>query len=59
MSSLFFDAMNAAAYTAPVPEVEAVRAQGLFQPELSVLSSLAFAAVILGIAAYEFRKMDY
>ncbi len=59
MSSLFFDAMNAAAYTAPVPEVEAVRAQGLFQPELAVLSSLAFAAVILGIAAYEFRNMDY
>jgi ABC-type transport system involved in multi-copper enzyme maturation permease subunit len=59
LSGLFFDAMNAKAYSVPVPELEAVKARGTFYPEASVLASLGFALGILGIAAYEFRKMDY
>lgn len=59
LSSIFFEAMGAAHYTAPVPELEAARAAGRFHPELSVLASLAFAAGTLLVAAYEFRKTDY
>jgi ABC-type transport system involved in multi-copper enzyme maturation permease subunit len=59
MSGLFFDAMKAGAYSTPVPEMVAVKAAGKFYPELSVLASLGFAAVVLAVAAYEFRKMDY
>jgi ABC-type transport system involved in multi-copper enzyme maturation permease subunit len=59
MSGIFFDAMHARDYSAPVPELEAVKKKDGFHPELSVLASLLFAAGILGIAAYEFRNMDY
>jgi ABC-type transport system involved in multi-copper enzyme maturation permease subunit len=59
MSGIFFDAMKAGSYSAPVPEMAAVQAAGKFFPELSVLASLGFAAVVLAVAAYEFRKMDY
>lgn len=59
MSGVFFEAMKAGDYSAPVAEIAAVKAAGKFFPELSVLASLAFAAVVLAVAAYEFRKMDY
>ena len=59
LSGIFFDAMDAGAYSVPVPELEAAKARGAFHPELSVLASLAFAAVALAIAAYEFRTQDY
>lgn len=59
LSGIFFDAMAAADYSAPVPELAAVKAKGQFFPELSVLTSLLFAAGILALAAYEFRTMDY
>ncbi|MBM3980027.1 MAG: transcriptional regulator [Planctomycetes bacterium] len=59
LSGLFFDAMNAGAYTAPVPEIEAAKARGMYHPELSALASLAFAAGALLVAAYEFRTQDY
>jgi ABC-type transport system involved in multi-copper enzyme maturation permease subunit len=59
MSGIFFDAMNAGTHTEPIRELEAVKEKGKFFPELSVLSSLVFAAGILGIAVYEFRKTDY
>jgi ABC-type transport system involved in multi-copper enzyme maturation permease subunit len=59
MSGLFFDAMRAAEFSAPVPELEGVRAKGQFFPELSVFTSLLFAAGILGLAVYEFRTTDY
>ncbi len=59
MSGIFFEAMNARDYSAPVPELEAVRMRDAFYPELSVFASLAFAVGVLAIAAYEFRKMDY
>ncbi len=59
LSGIFFDAMNAGAYSTPVPEVDVVKAKGGFYPELSVFASLAFAVGVLAIAAYEFRGMDY
>lgn len=59
MSGIFFDAMRAGTHSDPIAELEAVKAKGLFYPEMSVLTSLAFAAGILGLAVYEFRKMDY
>jgi ABC-type transport system involved in multi-copper enzyme maturation permease subunit len=59
LSGLFFDAMGAGTFSAPVPEVEAAKARGVYHPELSVLASLAFAAGVLGVAAHEFRKQDY
>jgi ABC-type transport system involved in multi-copper enzyme maturation permease subunit len=59
MSGVFFDAMKAAKYSTPVPQLSAVKEKGLFRPELSILASLLFAGCILAIAAYEFRKTDY
>src|SRR5262249_32923537 len=58
-SGVFFDAMKARHYSAPVAELEAVRQKGQFLPELSIFTSLLFAVGVLAIAAYEFKKMDY
>lgn len=59
MSGLFFDAMRAADYSAPLPELTVAKAKGQFHPELSILTSLLFAAGILALAVYEFRTQDY
>lgn len=58
-NGLFFNAMDAGNFVMPVPEFQSFQVQGQFRPELSVLSSLAFAVVVLAVSAYEFRKMDY
>jgi hypothetical protein len=59
LSGIFFDAMNAGAYSTPVPEVAAAKERGEFRPELSVLTSLGFAVGALAVAAREFCGMDY
>ena len=59
MSGVFFDAMHAENYSVPVPELVAVKSRGQFHPELSVIASIVFAFGLLGLAAYEFRTMDY
>jgi ABC-type transport system involved in multi-copper enzyme maturation permease subunit len=59
LSGIFYDAMGAKGYSAPVPELEAAKAKGRFFPELSVLTSLLFAVGILALAVYEFRTTDY
>lgn len=59
LSGVFFEAMRARDYSAPVPELEAVKGRGGFHPELSVLTSLLFAAGVLALAAHEFRTTDY
>lgn len=59
LSGVFFDAMGAADYSTPVPELAAVKAKGQFFPELAVLTSLLFAAGVLALGAYEFRTTDY
>jgi hypothetical protein len=59
MGGIFFDAMKADAYAAPIPELAAAKERGTYYPELAVLTSLAFAAAALAVAGYEFRHMDY
>jgi ABC-type transport system involved in multi-copper enzyme maturation permease subunit len=59
LSSIFYDAMGASAYSAPVPEMEAVKAKGKFFPDLAVFTSLLSAVGLLALAVYEFRTMDY
>src|SRR6185312_15838512 len=59
MSGIFFDAMKAKNYSAPVPEFQAVQRRGAFHPELSILSSLLFAIGLLTLAAHELTKTDY
>src|SRR5262249_5957128 len=59
LSGIFYDVMNAKTHSAPVPELEAVKAKGQFAPELAVLTSLLFAVGILALAVHEFRTTDY
>jgi len=59
LSGIFFEAMRAADFSAPVPEFAAVRDKDAFHPLASIFASLAFAAAVLALAAYEFRKTDY
>ena len=56
------DALQAAARDIALPLVEAayaVAAEGALHLEASVLSSAAFAAVMLGLAGYELEHADY
>jgi ABC-type transport system involved in multi-copper enzyme maturation permease subunit len=59
MNGIFFDALQAHQFSTPVSELTAIKDKGAFHPELSVISSLAFAAGILALAAYEFGTTDY
>lgn len=59
MSGLFFEALRAAEFSVPVPELTAIREKDAFHPLMSVTASLGFAAGILALAAYEFHKTDY
>ena len=59
LGGVFFDAMRAGDYAAPVPELAAAKARGAFHPGLAVLTSLMFAAGALALAGYEFRHTDY
>ncbi len=59
LSGIFFDALGAADFSAKVPELDAFQVVGEWQPGLSVLASVLFAAGMLAIAVYEFKDMDY
>jgi hypothetical protein len=59
LGGLFFEAMRADSVAAQLPELAAVQAKGQSRPELAVLSSAAFAAGTLALAAYEFETLDY
>ena len=59
LGGILFDALRAGDHAAAVPELAAAQARGDFHPELAVLTSLLFAAGLLGIAAHEFRTQDY
>ena len=52
-------ALHAGEHLGKVPQFEAVQEMGAFSPELSVLTSLLFALVMLAIAAREFVTTDY
>jgi ABC-type transport system involved in multi-copper enzyme maturation permease subunit len=59
MNSILFDALKATGFSAGVQELSKLKAQGKFQPELSVLASMLFAVVMVGISARELRVTDY
>jgi hypothetical protein len=59
MSLILYDALKADGFSVKVPEFKTVQDKGLFRPELSVLASLLFSAIMVGISAREFQKMDY
>ncbi len=59
LGGIFFEAMRADQFAARVEELQAMQETGRFHPELSVLASCGFAAVTLGLAAYEFEMTDY
>ena len=59
MGGVFYDAMRATGFAAPVPELDAVQQKGLLHPELSVITSGLFAIVVLFLSAFEFKSTDY
>jgi hypothetical protein len=56
---LLFEGLQADGYFGRFLEFQAVRDAGAFYPELSVLSSVLFAAAVLALAAREFVTTDY
>jgi len=59
LADILFGAMQADNYVSELGEYKTLRKHGAFHPGLSVLSSLLFIVVILGIAGYEFVTTDY
>jgi ABC-type transport system involved in multi-copper enzyme maturation permease subunit len=59
LGGVFYDAMRATGFSAPVPELDAYQKKGFFHAEWSILSSIGFALVTLWLAIYEFKSMDY
>jgi hypothetical protein len=59
MSGLFYEFLHAGEVAAPVPEWEQAWRCGAVSGELAVLSSLVFGGVMVGLAAYEFQRLDY
>lgn len=59
LGGIFYDAMQATGFAAPVPELNAAQNQGLLNPVLSAITSTVFAPVVLLLAAYEFKSTDY
>jgi ABC-type transport system involved in multi-copper enzyme maturation permease subunit len=59
LSAVFHDAMRADGFGIKAAELRKLEAAGQFFPALSVLASALFAAVTLGLAAFEFEMTDY
>jgi hypothetical protein len=59
LTLMLFDALQADNYFGKQLAYVEVQKKGAFYPELSVLTSLLFAVVVLAIAAYEFVTTDY
>jgi ABC-type transport system involved in multi-copper enzyme maturation permease subunit len=58
-SLILYDVLDADRFATPLMEFRRLQERGLFLPVWSVLSSLAFAAMILAVAIYEFVHDDY
>ena len=56
---ILHDALQADRFLPRLGEFHAAQEKGLFHPILSVVSSLAFAAGTLALAAYQFVTTDY
>jgi hypothetical protein len=59
LGMILFDALHAEGYFGRPLDVKALVASGAFVPELSVLTSLLFAAAVLWLSAYRFERTDY
>jgi hypothetical protein len=56
---ILYDALDADRFATPLVDLRRLQERGLFSPIWSVISSLAFATVVLGVAVYEFVHDDY
>jgi hypothetical protein len=56
---ILYDALDADRFVTPWVEFRRVQERGLFHPGWSVVSSVAFGAVLLALAVYEFVHEDY
>jgi ABC-type transport system involved in multi-copper enzyme maturation permease subunit len=59
LSGIFFGTMGGEGFYSKVDELSVLQNTGRFRPEASVAASAGFAAVTLGLAAYEFEMTDY
>ena len=59
LSILLFDALGAGGSFSKPHALQTLQARGDFHPELSLLTSVLFAALILALAAREFVTKDY
>jgi len=59
LSSIFFDAMHAENFVSKVEEMRTLQSAGKFSPEASIATSVGFAAVVVGLSAYELEMTDY
>lgn len=59
LGGVFYDAVGAEGFVAPLEELKIVQQAGRSYPAVAVLTCVAFAAATLGLAAYEFETQDY
>jgi hypothetical protein len=59
MSIMLIDSLQAGKFFGSVLEYQRVQEMGAYQPGLSLLTSLLFAAAVLGLSAWEFVHTDY
>jgi hypothetical protein len=59
LGAILFDALHAEGYFSRALDVKALAGSGALVPEMSVLTSLLFAVVMLGLSAYRFERTDY
>jgi hypothetical protein len=58
-SLILYDALDAGRFGTPLVDFQRLQERGLFLPWASILSSLAFAVMLLAVAVYEFVHADY
>jgi hypothetical protein len=56
---ILYDALDAGRFGTPLVDFQRLQDRGLFLPDWSVVTSLAFAVMLLAVAAYEFVHADY
>ena len=59
LSIILFDVLQAGASFERLGAFQAVNSQGMFHPTLSILSSLAFAVLLLSLSVRLFARTDY
>jgi len=59
MSLLLYDALDSTRFLSKPLALKNVQEQGMFSPELSLVSMLIFAVIMVALAGYEFMSQDY